>query len=196
MRSIILALSIILVVPWVAARAQPVEPLTSLHTYVPGASPSNEGPRASCDLCWKPEPQESGKLKQHRRPHRPGIHRHKRHPSMHGARSRGLRSLPRYALRNLSYGDTILSGWQIRVIDGDTFRYGNERIRVRGVNAPELGAPGGLEAGIRLENLLQQGEVRIISRGRDVYDRLVADVFVGGMNVAEMLAEEGHAKSR
>ncbi len=107
-----------------------------------------------------------------------------------------MRSLPRYPLKSLSQGDTILSSWQIQVIDGDTFRYGNERIRVRGVNASELLEPGGLEASIRLENLLTQGEVRIISRGRDVYDRLVADVFVDGRNVAETLAEEGYAKNR
>jgi endonuclease YncB( thermonuclease family) len=42
--------------------------------------------------------------------------------------------------------------------------------------------------------LLRSGPVRIISRGRDVYDRLVADVFVDGQNVAEMLSREGYAK--
>jgi endonuclease YncB( thermonuclease family) len=32
--------------------------------------------------------------------------------------------------------------------------------------------------------------------GKAVYDRLVADVFVDGRNVAEMLAQEGYAKPR
>jgi endonuclease YncB( thermonuclease family) len=36
--------------------------------------------------------------------------------------------------------------------------------------------------------------VRIVPYGRDVYDRLVADVFVDGHNVGEMLAQEGYAK--
>ena len=35
----------------------------------------------------------------------------------------------------------------------------------------------------RLEELLKQGSVRMISRGKDVYDRLVADAFVDGQNV-------------
>jgi len=44
--------------------------------------------------------------------------------------------------------------------------------------------------------LLHSGQVRIVPHGRDVYDRLVADVFVDGRNMAEMLAQEGYAKPR
>jgi endonuclease YncB( thermonuclease family) len=82
------------------------------------------------------------------------------------------------------------------VVDGDTFRYGTERVRLRGIDTPELNEPGGQEATLRLEELLHSGQVRIVPRGRDVYDRLVADVFVDGRNVAEMLAQEGYAKPR
>lgn len=46
----------------------------------------------------------------------------------------------------------------------------------------------------RLEELLKQGSVRMISRGKDVYDRLVADAFVDGQNVAELLQTEGFAQ--
>jgi endonuclease YncB( thermonuclease family) len=81
-------------------------------------------------------------------------------------------------------------------VDGDTFRYGLQRIRIRGIDAPELAEPGGMAAAKRLEELLKQGSVRMIPRGKDVYDRLVADVFVDGRNVAEMLAQEGYAKPR
>jgi Staphylococcal nuclease homologue len=44
-----------------------------------------------------------------------------------------------------------------------------------------------VDAAKRLKELLKQGSVRIIPHGKDVYDRLVADVFVDGQNVAEML---------
>jgi endonuclease YncB( thermonuclease family) len=47
-----------------------------------------------------------------------------------------------------------------------------------------------------LEELLRSGPVRIVPFGRDIYDRLVADVFVDARNVAEMLAQEGYAKAR
>ena len=81
-------------------------------------------------------------------------------------------------------------------IDGDTFHVGTDRIRLRGIDTPELDEPGGQAAKQRLEELLRSGPVHINLHGRDVYDRLVADVFVNGQNVAEMLTREGYAKPR
>ena len=83
-----------------------------------------------------------------------------------------------------------------QAIDGDTIRYGTERIRVRGLNAPELTEPGGREALDRLTQLLREGTIHIVPHGKDVYDRTVADVFVNGQNVAEILMTEGFAKPR
>jgi len=80
------------------------------------------------------------------------------------------------------------------VIDGDTFGYGSERVRLRGIDTPELDEPNGQAAKQRLEELLRSGAVRIVPRGRDVYDRLVADVFVDGQNVADLLIREGYSK--
>jgi micrococcal nuclease len=82
----------------------------------------------------------------------------------------------------------------IIAIDGDTIRYGSDRIRLAGIDTPELGEPGGLAAKQRLEELLRSGPVRIVRRGKDVYGRLVADVFVNGQNVAEILIQEGYSK--
>jgi micrococcal nuclease len=48
----------------------------------------------------------------------------------------------------------------------------------------------------RLEELLRSGSIRIEPRGRDVYDRLVADVYVNGQNVADTLISEGYEKTR
>ena len=83
---------------------------------------------------------------------------------------------------------------QVHVVDGDTFRYGTERVRLRGIDTPELNEPDGQAARLRLEELLRSGPVRIVPHGRDVYDRTVADVFVNGQNIAEMLSREGYAK--
>lgn len=90
----------------------------------------------------------------------------------------------------------LLDGWQIRLIDGDTFRYGMERIRIRGINAPEVSESGGFEASQRLDLLLREGPVTIIPQAQDVYGRTVADVFVNDRNVADILTDEGYAKSR
>src|SRR4029077_3261066 len=90
--------------------------------------------------------------------------------------------------------ERIVDSWQVQVVDGDTFRYGAERVRLRRIDTPELNEPGGQAARLRLEESIRHGPVHIIPHGRDVYDRLVADVFVDGHNVAEMLTKEGYAK--
>jgi len=77
----------------------------------------------------------------------------------------------------------------VQTIDGDTIRYGAERIRIRGFNAPELSEAGGPAALERLNQLLREGSIRIIPHGKDAYDRTIADVFVNGQNVAELLTQ-------
>jgi endonuclease YncB( thermonuclease family) len=46
-----------------------------------------------------------------------------------------------------------------------------------------------------LEELLRSGPIRIVPHGRDVYHRLVADVFVHERNVADVLRSEGLSKT-
>jgi micrococcal nuclease len=81
-------------------------------------------------------------------------------------------------------------------IDGDTVRRGSERIRLRGIDTPELSEPGGQAARQRLDELLKEEPIRIVPHGQDVYGRTVADVFVNGRNVADVLNQEGYAKLR
>jgi endonuclease YncB( thermonuclease family) len=80
------------------------------------------------------------------------------------------------------------------LIDGDTFAYGTERIRIQGIDAPELSESGGFEASQRLDLLLKEGPVRIVPQALDRYGRTVADVYVDDRNVAEVLRSEGYAK--
>jgi endonuclease YncB( thermonuclease family) len=87
-----------------------------------------------------------------------------------------------------------LETWKIRLVDGDTFWYGGERIRVRGYDAPERSESGGVEAMQRLDNLLHEGQVVIIPRATDVYGRTVADVYVDTRNVADVMTAEGYVK--
>lgn len=89
----------------------------------------------------------------------------------------------------------LLSTLLVRVVDGDTIRVGSERIRLRGIDTPELSELEGPAAKRRLEELLRSGSIRIEPRGRDVYDRLLADVFVNEQNVAEILRNEGFSKA-
>lgn len=84
----------------------------------------------------------------------------------------------------------------IRVLDGDTFYAGRVTIRLRGIDTPELGQPKAAEATRRLSALLRAGPVTIVPHVEDVYGRLVANVFVRGQNVADVLRREGFEKPR
>jgi micrococcal nuclease len=84
----------------------------------------------------------------------------------------------------------------LHTIDGDTVRRGSERIRLRGIDTPELSEPGGQAARQRLDELLKEEPIRIVAHGQDVYGRTVADIFANGRNVADVLNQEGYAKLR
>lgn len=184
--------------------AMPHEGLTQSNTSPPSSlpaaplSPDATIPtRSSCDLCWKPAPQAGSTIHPHR-PHREkGLHPHKRPKGLRRSSSKSFRSmLRRQAPAPLGGIERTVDGRQVHVVDGDTFQYGAERVRLRGIDTPELNESGGQAAKLRLAELLRSGSVRIIPRGQDVYDRTVADVFVDGQNVAEMLSKEGYAKPR
>ena len=153
-----------------------------------------------CDLCWNPAPNEqrSDRLPTWKRRHpprppdsRPQQHpkgRYKLTPDRKQSRLSTLRARAREEIR-------LRSTRHAFAVDGDTIRVGGERIRLRGIDTPELDEPEGLAAKQRLEQLLRSGPMEIIPHGRDVYDRLIADVFINGQNVAEILKSEGFAKS-
>lgn len=72
----------------------------------------------------------------------------------------------------------------IRVIDGDTFtaRFPDgriERVRIRGINTPEIGQPGAVEATTALERRIGGKTIIIRTRQgylRDKYGRVLATV--------------------
>ncbi len=86
----------------------------------------------------------------------------------------------------------VIWGDVVRIIDGDTFEvdithydrrngvsYGNrERIRIAGIDAPEIPSIPGLRARNHLENYLLGKHVRLTIRARDTFGRLVCDVAI------------------
>lgn len=86
----------------------------------------------------------------------------------------------------------------IKVVDGDTIMVGPERVRIVGLNAPELkgySAEAGTATKERLEQLIESGQVAIDRRGQDKYGRTLAEVTVGDQSVAALLSGEGLAAS-
>ena len=113
---------------------------STLHTYTPGIG--NERGPVHCTDCWDLKPDRHPSLPQHQsQRHRRGHHNRGLRPHKNPfakkshSFSHGLRSLPRHALSIGGFERTV-EGWQVQTIDGDTIRYGTERIRIRGYNAP------------------------------------------------------------
>ena len=92
------------------------------------------------------------------------------------------------AKKELGYRvDRIVDGDTIIVVMGDN----EEKIRLAGIDAPELSQPYGHEAFDFLRDMLVGKEVTLQVLSRDVYDRIVAVVFLDGVDVNAVLAEEG-----
>lgn len=87
------------------------------------------------------------------------------------------------------------------VTDGDTIRAGDERMRLCGIDAPEVanfgrpGEPGGDEATAHLRALTAGREVAVYAtpQGRDRYGRLVVVLTVDGHDLSCRMIADGHA---
>ncbi len=83
----------------------------------------------------------------------------------------------------------------LRIVDGDTiivdFEGKDEKIRLAGIDAPELSQPYGQEAFDFLRDMVLGKKVTLQVLTRDVYDRIVAVVFLDGVDVNAVLTEEG-----
>ena len=170
---------------------------TSAHATKLSGSGAESTIQTNCNLCSNlsitETPQPS--MRQPHRPHHPRNSRPHRLPRGGYKLRPGHKSVQLSSRAGLARA-RLARQQPIYTIDGDTLRMGSERIRLRGIDTPELNEPGGQAARQRLEQLLKEGPIRIVPHGQDVYGRTVADVFAGGRNVASVLAEEGYAKPR
>ncbi|MXO66268.1 thermonuclease family protein [Altererythrobacter endophyticus] len=81
-----------------------------------------------------------------------------------------------------------------KVTDGDTIRCGDERVRLLGIDAPEMPghcrpgrncAPGDPEQSTdNLRAAMKRGPLHIERHGKDHYGRTLAHLYVGGENLA------------
>lgn len=108
------------------------------------------------------------------------------------------------------YGDAISCVQVVRVHDGDTFvvdipnthpLFGRAiSVRVRGIDAPEMHGYGpcekqrAVDAQLFVAGLLAHAQnIRLLHLGRDKYFRILADVEVDGIALAEDLLKRGLA---
>ena len=92
----------------------------------------------------------------------------------------------------------------VRVIDWDTLTVADEnqnlhRIRIVGMDAPELAQPYGRAAKAALSELVLHKEVHVVPAGVDKYNRELAvlrqNSVIGQLDVAETMISNGHAFS-
>lgn len=109
------------------------------------------------------------------------------------------------SLSHIGSNSAIPTGERIHVTsvhDGDTFRLGAERVRIIGMDAPEIGEGANctteqimaMRARDYLSAALTSNNVRIVRHGHDVYGRTLAYVYVDGHDVAEAMLDAGLAK--
>ncbi|MBI5598924.1 MAG: thermonuclease family protein [Deltaproteobacteria bacterium] len=91
--------------------------------------------------------------------------------------------------------EAVIVRW---VIDGDTIVLPDgEKVRYAGIDAPEVGEPFYKEAKRRNIALVRDREVNVVAcdeRPRDKYGRLLAWVYVDGVDVSGVLLKEGLAR--
>lgn len=104
-------------------------------------------------------------------------------------------------------GAAEFSGSVDKIIDGDTFWLCDatacHKIRVCGINAPERGDPGYRDSGAALEAIVKGKAVRCIQVGDGTpcdgrskstnRDRIVAQCFADGADIAAPLVDQGFA---
>jgi len=97
--------------------------------------------------------------------------------------------------------DRLQVGEVLQVVDGDTVRLGDERIRIIGLDAPELHGKCreerrlAIRARDRLAELLATDDVEILRSARpDKYRRTLAIIRADGLDVAAVLIYEKLAR--
>lgn len=91
------------------------------------------------------------------------------------------------------------SGEVTRVVDGDTLWVKTStsskplKVRIQGIDAPEICQPGGLAARDFLMQKVSGQQVTVTSGARDDYGRTVGTVHWQGQDIGRWLVAQGHA---
>jgi endonuclease YncB( thermonuclease family) len=88
------------------------------------------------------------------------------------------------------------TGQVVGVLDGDTMEVlhdnRRERIRLNGIDCPEMGQSYGMNAKEATSELVFGKEVTLHTHGKDKYGRIIADMLLSdGTNVNQLLVREG-----
>lgn len=97
----------------------------------------------------------------------------------------------------------LVAGRSVSVIDGDTFHYGGEKIRIADIDTPELRGRCAYESALaarataRMAALLAAGpfELQRVGRDEDRYGRKLRVVTRNGRSLGDQMVSEGLART-
>lgn len=98
-----------------------------------------------------------------------------------------------------SQSSSIIIAKVTKVVDGDTIyvfsSYDNliKKVRLVGIDAPEMDQPYGIDSKIALENYISNKNIRIYDYGLDKYDRMLGKVIFNGKDINSLMIKNGHA---
>ena len=93
----------------------------------------------------------------------------------------------------------VWTGWVSWVMDGDTVllvRHGQlepVKLRIDGIDAPEICQPGGMQARDTMIRLALRKSVEVDDRGQDIYGRQVGRLSVDGVDLGAEMVRSGMA---
>ena len=108
-------------------------------------------------------------------------------------------SLILYSSTSLS--KKIIEG-KAKIIDGDTIHLGKNKIRLHGIDAPEINQTCtikekvwecGIESFLALKNIILEDEVKCEITDIDQYKRFIARCFVNKININQYMVQNGWA---
>jgi endonuclease YncB( thermonuclease family) len=103
-----------------------------------------------------------------------------------------------YFMADKALGQQMITGSSAYAVDGDSLEMNGNRLRLWGIDAPELnqtcdGQPVGKMARTYLAGLLKSGPVICISKGTDRYGRILAVCRAGNVDINRTMVRSGMA---
>ena len=102
---------------------------------------------------------------------------------------------------SVCFSKKIIEG-KVKIIEGDTIHIGNNKIRLYGIDAPEINQTCtiekiiwecGFESSLALESIISEKEVQCEIVDIDRYKRFVAKCFVKNINLNQYMVQNGWA---
>lgn len=103
------------------------------------------------------------------------------------------------ALPRVGQANEVWTAWVSWVMDGDTVLLVREgqhepvKLRIEGIDAPEICQPGGAESRDAMVLLALRKSVQVIDHGQDVYGRQIGRLSVNGVDLGAEMVRTGMA---